>query len=198
MSEPLLLIGASTGGVDALCSILPKFGLDCPATIIVQHTGRGCGARLREVLQKVSAVPVDIAHDMIRARPGRIVLVAGFSTHVALCSSKEKVLKPMSGHPVNGHRPSIDVLFRSAVPFGAQVRAALLTGMGCDGAKGLLDLRNAGAFTVAQDAATSVVYGMPKVAADAGAALRVCPLNEIAGALLQGQSATHAKRRVRQ
>ncbi|MGR3272758.1 chemotaxis protein CheB [Thalassococcus profundi] len=185
--SPMVLIGASTGGVDALLTVLSAFPEACPATLIVQHTGADFGRSLVRLLDRQCPAHVVPATDTERPRPGQIVVAAGLRAHLTLRprpggSAPRLALDP--GAPICGHVPSVDALFRSAVPLGPRIAAALLTGMGSDGADGLLALRRAGAATIAQDAVTSVVYGMPRAAAEIGAAEQILPLPQIGPALL--------------
>lgn len=186
--DKCLLIGASTGGVDALIAILQAFPEDCPPTAIVQHTGRGFSESLVQLLARRCRPRVLCAEDGLALRTGMVCIAAGTTGHLTL-SGAETALSGLScsvrpGPAVSGHLPSIDMLFRSARPFAQRVVAAILTGMGQDGASGLLDLRRAGAVTLGQDQASSVVYGMPKAAWDLGAVQRQLPLNQIARELL--------------
>lgn len=179
----VVLIGASTGGVDALLNVLAAATRESPAVVVAQHTRVGYGNGLGETLRRHLAVDVVLARSGMPLSKGKVALVAGLHEHMVLQDNGGLSLVAEPGGPVNGHRPSIDVLFRSAVPFGASVTAALLTGMGNDGAQGLLDLRRAGATTIAQDEGTSIVFGMPRVAAELGAANFVLPLQDIGNAL---------------
>jgi two-component system chemotaxis response regulator CheB len=181
----LVLIGASTGGVDALVSVLSAFPVDCPPTVIVQHTGKGYGAGLVQLLSLRCRARVVACRDGLELTEGMVCVAAGTAGHAAFSGFSPLRLTVSMGDAVSGHMPSIDQLFLSAVPAGRRVVAALLTGMGSDGAAGLLALRRAGATTIAQDAATSVVYGMPRVAWENGGAERQLPLGRIGPALLQ-------------
>lgn len=180
----IILIGSSTGGVDALMQIISEFPADCPPTIIVQHTGGHYARSLIRLLDGATAARVLPARDGLPLSRGEIYLPPCDTAHLQLRagSSREISLKP--GPPISGHRPSVDALFRSAVGHAEHVTAALLTGMGRDGAAGITELRNAGARTVGQDAATSVVYGMPRVAKDMGGIETELPLPKIGAAIL--------------
>ena len=183
--DRVILIGASTGGIDALLTILGGFPADCPPTLIVQHTGAAFSDSLIRLFARCTVARVVAAGSGIALTPGMIMVGAGSPGHLRLDPSRPYRSDLSAGAPVSGHLPSIDVLFRSAVPFGPSVVAALLTGMGRDGARGLLELRRAGATTFAQDEASSTVYGMPRAAAELGAACETLPLERIAAALLQ-------------
>lgn len=182
--DRLILIGASTGGIDALLQVLGAFPADCPPTAIVQHTGQSFSDSLIRLFARCSAARVVPAAPGLALTPGTIIVGAGCPGHLQLRPGRPLRADLVPGPAISGHVPSVDALFRSALPFAPSVVAALLTGMGRDGAQGLLDLRRAGARTVAQDQATSVVYGMPRAAADLGAAEAVLPLPRIAEHLL--------------
>lgn len=168
-SDRVVLIGASTGGVDALLTVLASFPADCPPTAIVQHTGRGFSDSLISLLDRRCAARVVAAKDGATLQPGMICVAAGSAGHLRLAGSGPFRATVTPGEPVSGHVPSVDELFRSALPFAGRVVAALLTGMGRDGAEGLLALRRQGATTIGQDAASAVVYGMPRAAFEIGA-----------------------------
>lgn len=179
----VVLIGASTGGVDALLNVLAAATCESPPVVVAQHTRVGYGEGLSETLGRNLAVDVVLARSGMPLSSGKVAVVAGLHEHMVFQDSGGLSLVAERGGPVNGHRPSIDVLFRSAIPFACNVTAALLTGMGNDGACGLFELRRAGASTIAQDEATSIVFGMPRVAAEMGAANLVLPLQDIGKAL---------------
>ena len=181
--ERVVLIGSSTGGVDALAQVLKDFPANCPPTVIVQHTGAGFSEGLVRLLDRQTAPRVMEARHRMAIAPGQIVVAPGVAEHLQFSAGQRGlVLRP--GAPVSGHRPSVDQLFTSAVPIARHVTAAILTGMGRDGAEGLLELRRAGAVTIAQDKDSSVVYGMPRVAAEIGAAESILPLSKIGRAIL--------------
>lgn len=184
-SDRFILLGASTGGVDALLTVLSHFPSDCPPTFIVQHTGGGFGDSLTRLLDRQCAATVRAARDGDTVRPGEVVIAAGSRAHLMLGGGHPMRIVLRSGEPVSGHMPSVDVLFSSAVPGAGRAVAALLTGMGRDGAQGLKELRDAGATTFAQDEATSIVYGMPRAAVQLGAAQSCLPLAEIGPAVLR-------------
>lgn len=182
--ERIILIGASTGGIDALLNILGSFPADCPPTAIVQHTGAAFSDSLIRLFARCSAARIVPAQSGLPLTAGTIVIGAGCKGHLRLTPGATPRTELTEGPPISGHVPSVDALFASAAPMGGNVAAALLTGMGRDGAQGLLALRQAGARTIAQDAATSVVYGMPRAAVELGAAGAVLPLGRIAAELL--------------
>ncbi|TNF59005.1 MAG: chemotaxis protein CheB [Rhodobacteraceae bacterium] len=182
----IILIGASTGGVDALLTVLGDFPAACPPTLIVQHTGASFSAGLARLLDSHTAPDVREARDGAVLQPGQVLIAPGSECHLTVeARAGTLTSRLVSAPPASGHRPSVDCLFRSAVPLGRRVAAALLTGMGRDGAEGLLALRQAGAATIGQDSATSVVYGMPRVAQEIGAVSRQMALKAIGPALLR-------------
>jgi two-component system, chemotaxis family, protein-glutamate methylesterase/glutaminase len=178
VAPELVCIGASTGGPPALLRVLEEVRspLRCPL-LIVQHMAVGFIGEMARWLADATQLPVELARD---GQPlERRVYLAPDDHHMTIRGGR---LRLEGGAPIAGHCPSVDALFRSVAEqaHGPKVVAALLTGMGADGARGLLELRRAGAVTLAQDAATSAVFGMPKVALDLGAVDDVLPLDEIA------------------
>lgn len=184
-SDKIVLIGASTGGIDALLSVLSHFPADCPPTAIVQHTGKSFSDSLIRLLDRRCAATVRAAEHGLLLQPGVICVAGGSEGHLRLGSSATLRTTLTPGPAVSGHTPSVDELFHSAVPSASKVVAALLTGMGRDGAAGLLALRNAGATTIGQDAPSSVVYGMPRAAWEIGAVQQQLPLSSIGPAILR-------------
>lgn len=184
-ADRIILIGASTGGIDALLRILADLPADGPPAVIVQHTGTAFSDSLIRLFARCAPGRVLAAQNGIRLKPGLIIVGAGCGGHVTLGAGTWPAVLVTPGPPVSGHMPSIDALFHSALPMARQIVAALLTGMGRDGARGLLDLRLHGARTLAQDEASSVVYGMPRAAVELGAAERIVPLSSMAATLLQ-------------
>ena len=191
--DKVILIGASTGGIDALTTILQHFPVDCPPTAIVQHTGQNFSETLARLLDRRCAAEVVLAETGLEMKSGRICLAGGIDGHMRLEHRGALRCVVSHGPAISGHRPSIDELFGSAVPMGNAVVAALLTGMGRDGATGLLRLRQAGAATFGQDEASSVVYGMPRVAHEIGAVQRQLTLLDIGPALLQACAASQTR-----
>jgi two-component system chemotaxis response regulator CheB len=184
----VLAIGASTGGTEAIASIVTRLPAGAPPMVIVQHIPAQFSRAFAERLNGLSAVEVKEAENDDVLQAGR-VLVAPGDFHMILQKSGGRyhvAIKP--GPKVCYQRPSVDVLFCSvAEACGANCVAALLTGMGSDGAQGLLRLRQAGAHTIAQDEASCVVFGMPREAIAMGAAAQVLPLPMIAQAMLAPQ-----------
>ena len=179
---PLIVIGASTGGPQALVEVLTRIPKDLPAAIaIVQHITVEFAPGLASWLSEMCQRPVRIAVNSDQPRVGE-VLIAGSNDHLAMISGGTFRYTP---EPVETpYRPSVDVLFGTVASHWRQPGVAvLLTGMGRDGAKGLLTLKQKGWHTIAQDEQTSVVYGMPAAAAEKGAALSILPLNAIGDAV---------------
>lgn len=185
-THQILAIGASTGGTTALEGILRRLPANAPGTVIVQHMPPVFTAAFAARLDTLSAMEVREARNGDWVTPG-VALIAPGGQHLVLRRSGARYVAEVKDGPlVNGHRPSVDVLFRSvAQSAGRNAVGAILTGMGGDGAKGLLELRNAGARTVAQDEESCVVFGMPKVAIDLGAVEEIVPLARIPERLLQ-------------
>lgn len=181
----VVAIGASTGGTQAIETILQRFPKNGPATLIVQHMPAYFTASFAQRLHKSCLMEVKEAVDGDLVRPG-LALVAPGNAHMLLRQHAGQLMVHLKDGPMVYHqRPSIEVLFQSMVKCpGVQVVAALLTGMGSDGARGLLALREKGAYTVAQDQATSIVFGMPAAAIHLGAACEVVPLPHMARCLL--------------
>ncbi|MBP7401440.1 MAG: chemotaxis response regulator protein-glutamate methylesterase [Clostridia bacterium] len=177
----LIAIGASTGGTEAVLEIIRAFPQDMPPVLIVQHMPPGFTRMYAERLNRNCAMRVKEAEDGDELRRGLAILAAG-ECHMSLRKTgRGFVIDSRPGERVNGHCPSVDVLFHSVSRIkGLHTIGIILTGMGYDGAKGLEAMKNEGAFTIGQDEASSVVYGMPKVAYDIGAVMRQVPLNQIA------------------
>lgn len=178
-------IGSSTGGVQALARILPLFPADSPAILIVQHMPEGFTASFAKRLDGLCAMEVREARDGDLVQDGLVLIAPGGGRHMEVRRSGALYrVALVDGAPVCFSRPSVDVmLFSLAQAAGANAVAAILTGMGRDGAKGLLRVREAGGRTIAQDAATCVVHGMPGVAAEIGAAQQILPLDAIPEAM---------------
>ncbi len=179
----IIAIGASTGGVEALHHVLRRFPQDCPPTVIVQHINGSFAAAMANRLNEQCAPRIQLAESDMVLRQGHVYIAPGNERHLTVRQGTDgKVysrLRP--GELCSGHRPSIDMLFNSvAAELPGRAVGVILTGMGADGAQGLLAIRNAGCPTIAQDQATCVVYGMPKVAAELGAATHVLGLPRIA------------------
>lgn len=180
----MIMLGSSTGGVDALKTVLADFTTDCPPTVIVQHTGQGFGGGLTGVIGRNCGAHVRMFEPNLTLEKGTVYIVAGHDYHATFLLNGKPCLGRSDDPPMSGHKPSIDKLFLSAVPYASRIVAAVLTGMGNDGAEGLLALRNAGAKTISQDKETSVVYGMPAVAWSMGASMTQMALKDIGQGLL--------------
>lgn len=183
--DRIILIGASTGGIDALTSILPHFPKDCPPTAIVQHTGQNFSETLARLLDRHCQADVTLARSGLEMQQGRICLAGGIDGHLHFSGQRRLECLVTRGQPTSGHTPSIDEMFFSALPFAPKVIAVLLTGMGRDGAAGLLALRKAGAVTIGQNQESCVVYGMPRVAHELGAVQYQLALADIGPAIMQ-------------
>lgn len=184
-SEAIIALGASTGGTEALEQVIRLFPADTPPVIIVQHMPAGFTKLYSERLNRSCKMEVKEAVDGERLRRGLIVVGAG-EHHLRLCKDKNGwFISSKPGEKVSGHCPSVDVMFNSVADVaGPLAIGAILTGMGRDGADGLLRMRKAGAFTVGQDKSTSVVYGMPMEAFNCGAVAVQAPLYKIADIIL--------------
>ncbi len=184
VSDKILMIGASTGGIDALTTILASFPENCPPTAIVQHTGRNFSETLVKLLNKRCAAEVVRAKTGVVMQAGRICVAGGIDGHLTFETGRQLKCLVKDSPEVSGHRPSIDEMFTAALPFASRVIAVLLTGMGRDGAMGLRALRRAGAQTIGQDEESSVVYGMPRVAFELGAVQTQLALDKIGPELM--------------
>jgi two-component system chemotaxis response regulator CheB len=181
---PIVALGASTGGTQALRTVLGSLRPEAPALLIVQHMPPGFTRAFAERLDQESALKIREAQDGDRVEPGH-ALVAPGDMHLRLREDLRGYFAEVTAGPlVSRHRPSVDVLFRSVAELaGPHAVGVLLTGMGDDGAEGLLAMRRAGAETLVQDEATSVVFGMPKEAIRRGATEHVLPLPAISEAI---------------
>ncbi len=198
--DRLLAIGASTGGVEALLAILAGFPPNCPPTLITQHMPATFTASFAKRLDRSCAATVEEARDGAPLSPGRVYLAPGGVAHLELSGPAKGPwsCRLTDGGAVNGHRPSVDVLFASvAATAGARSVGVILTGMGRDGARGLLAMREAGARTLGQDEASSVIYGMPKAAFESGAVQSQFPLQAVGAAMLAACNAKSGDRACR-
>ena len=177
-------IGSSTGGVEALMTILSAFPATCPPTVITQHMPATFTKSFAERLNRVCAATVAEAWDGARLSPGHIYLAPGGESHLEVVGTTALSCRLRQDGPVSGHRPSVDVLFHSVAKLGPRAVGVILTGMGSDGAAGLLAMRQAGARTLGQNAATCVVYGMPRAAFEIGAVEKQAPLSRMSAAIL--------------
>ncbi len=196
-SEKLIIIGASTGGTEAIKDFLMQLPSDCPGVLITQHMPEGFTRSFANRLNKLCKISVVEAEGGERVLPGHAYLAPGHSHLMLVRSGANYMTKLDQGPPVNRHRPSVDVLFRSAaLNAGKNAIGVILTGMGKDGAAGMLEMKNAGAYNLAQDEASCVVFGMPKEAIAIGATHDVAPLHELPGRVLEFFM-THGNRAMR-
>ncbi len=178
----IVAIGASTGGTQAIASVIKEFGPDIPGTVIVQHMPPGFTEMYANRLNDQCRVLVKEAKNGDYVKPGQVLIAPGGDAHMELIRSGDEFQVTIKKGPkVNGHCPSVDVLFNSVAKV-AKDRAVgiILTGMGGDGAKGLLNMRKAGAHTIGEDEDSCVVYGMPKVAYELGAVEYQVKLEDVA------------------
>jgi two-component system chemotaxis response regulator CheB len=184
-SGDLVAIGSSTGGVEALLTVIGAFPGNCPPTVITQHMPATFTRSFAARLDRATTAHVQEAYDGAPLEAGQIYLAPGGETHLEVVRSGGLRCRLRPTDPVSGHRPSVDVLFNSvAAVAGVHSAAAILTGMGRDGAQGLAAIRAAGGHTLGQDEASCVVYGMPKVAFELGAVERQASIEEIGPLLL--------------
>lgn len=185
-SRGVVAIGSSTGGVEALITVLSAFPENCPATVITQHMPPNFTRSFAERLDRLCRPKVSEAVDGAPLEPGRVYLAPGGDRHLSVAGHVTLTCRLTAGEPVSGHRPSVDVLFHSvATTVGARATGLILTGMGRDGADGMLAMRRAGARTFGQNEASCVVYGMPRAAKEAGAVEREAPLESLASLVLE-------------
>lgn len=179
-AHKLVAIGSSTGGVEALIEVLSRFPKTCAPTVIAQHMPGHFLTSFAQRLNRLCAAEVREAYDGAPLEPGRVYLAPGGETHLEVKAGKPLQCHLRIGDKVSGHRPSVDVLFASAAEAAGNIGiGVILTGMGRDGANGLKAMRGAGATTIGQDEASSVVYGMPRVAFEIGAVATQLPLGRI-------------------
>ena len=185
-TEKLIAIGASTGGTEAIKEVLQTFPANAPATVITQHMPAGFTSTYARRLDSVCQMQVKEAKGGERLLPGQAYLAPGDKHMEIERSGADYRIRLSDGPRVSGHKPSVDVLFNSLCKCaGSNAIGVLLTGMGSDGANGLLELFNAGCETFCQDEASCIVFGMPKVAIEKGAAKRVLSLDDMGQAIMQ-------------
>ena len=188
-TEMLVAIGTSTGGTQALEAVLTRLPRVCPGLVIVQHMPERFTAAFAERLNRLCQIEVREACDGDRVMPGRALIAPGGRHMLLTRSGAQYQVEIRDGPPVSRHRPSVDVLFRSvARTAGSNALGIIMTGMGDDGARGLKEMREAGAHTLGQDEDSCVVYGMPKEALKRDAVERMLPLGEIPAAILAGMA----------
>ena len=179
-------LGTSTGGTQALEYLLAALPRTCPGLVVVQHMPERFTAAFAERLNGVCEIEVREARSGDRILPGRALIAPGGRHMVVKRSGAQYVTEIITAPPVNRHCPSVDVLFRSVAKFAGQnALGVIMTGMGDDGARGLLEMRQAGSRTLAQDEASCVVFGMPREAIRLGAAERILPLSQLPGVISQ-------------
>lgn len=179
-TEKVIAIGASTGGTEALKVLLSELPVDCPAIVITQHMPAGFTQTFADRLNKHCAIKVKEACDGERLVPGCAYLAPGDRHLLVIRSGADYRIKLNDGERVSGHKPSVDVMFQSiAQAVGQNALAVILTGMGKDGAASMLEVAEAGGITLAQDEASSVIFGMPKAAIQAGGVQFVLALQDI-------------------
>lgn len=184
-TNKIIAIGASTGGTVALAELISQFPKDMPGTVIVQHMPSGFTSSFAQRVDSISQVEVKEAQDGDIVGRGRVLIAPGDLHMVIRRDGGNYRIKLGTGEKRSGHRPSVDVLFNSVASYaGTNAFGVLLTGMGSDGAKGLLKMKQGGAQTIVQDEKSSVVWGMPKVAYEIGAASFVEPLEHIVHKLI--------------
>lgn len=176
----LIAIGASTGGTEAIRDVLTQLPKDSPPIVITQHIPKTFSAAFAARLNASCALTVVEAEHRQPIQPGHAYVAPGDQHLMVMSKAGQYVCFLNDGPEVNRHKPSVDVMFRSLIEHGGKnIVAALLTGMGADGAQGMLELKQAGAHTIAQDQATSVVWGMPGAAVNLGAQNEMLPLQKI-------------------
>ena len=181
----VVAVGASTGGVEALISVLSTFPANCPPTLITQHMPEAFTSSFAARLDRLCKPQVAEATDGAPIRPGMVYVAPGGDKHLEIVGSTALRCRLRDGEAVNGHRPSVDVLFNSvAARCGRRAVGVILTGMGRDGASGLLQMRQKGAATIGQNESTCVVYGMPRSAFEMGAVENQLPLRGIGEEIL--------------
>jgi two-component system chemotaxis response regulator CheB len=182
----VIAIGASTGGTEATLEILKHLPVDIPGIVVVQHMPAGFTKMYADRLNKLCSITVAEASNGNRVKQGQALIAAGDKHMVLKKDAKGYFVKCYAGDKVSGHCPSVDVLFDSVgETAGKNAIGVILTGMGKDGAKGLLKMRNEGAYTIGQDKRSSVVYGMPMVANDIGAVIKQASYQDIAGIIIK-------------
>ncbi len=186
VGRKIVAIGSSTGGVEALITVLQNFPVNCPPTVITQHMPSTFTKSFADRLNRLCQPVVQEAFDGARLEVGKIYLAPGGERHLQVANSAAPCCRLVERDPVNGHRPSVDVLFDSVAELaGRNAVGVILTGMGRDGAAGLLKMRHAGARTLGQNEKTCVVYGMPRVAHELGAVEQQLPLGSIGEEILK-------------
>ena len=192
-TEKIIFIGASTGGTEATKEVLMNLPADCPAVVITQHMPPGFTKSYAARLDGLCRMSVAEARDGERILPGHAYIAPG-GFHLSVeRSGANYIARVVDGDPVNRHKPSVEVLFKSAARVvGPNALGLMLTGMGADGASAMKEMRDAGSYNLAQDEASCVVFGMPREAIAAGAVHEVLPLTQIAAKLIERLRSTNA------
>jgi two-component system chemotaxis response regulator CheB len=190
-TEKVICIGASTGGTEAIREVLTKMPADAPAIVISQHMPPGFTASFANRLDSLCRIRVAEAENGQRLLPGHAYIAPG-GFHLRIDRSGSNYVAVVEDtDPVNRHRPSVEVMFRSAAQMlGPNALGIMLTGMGADGAQAMREMKDAGRYIYVQDESTCVVFGMPRMAIQAGAAHEILPLTQIAPALLNRLAST--------
>ncbi|MBI9091731.1 MAG: chemotaxis response regulator protein-glutamate methylesterase [Desulfobacterium sp.] len=184
-TEKIVVLGASTGGTEALRFFLQQLPMDAPGMVIVQHMPENFTRAFANRLNQICRVAIKEAENNDSVLRGQVLIAPGNDHLLVKRSGARYYVEVKTGPLVSRHRPSVDVLFRSAARYaGKNAVGVIMTGMGDDGAKGMLEMKQAGAFTIAQDEASCVVFGMPNEAIKLGGADRVISLEQIAGTVL--------------
>jgi len=185
-TEKIIAVGASTGGTEAIVTFLQAMPVDCPGIVIVQHMPEKFTTSFANRLNDICKITVKEAQNGDAVLPGQALIAPGNYHMLLKRSGARYYVEVLQGPLVNRHRPSVDVLFRSVARFAAHnAIGVIMTGMGDDGAKGLLEMKEAGAHTIAQDEKSCVVYGMPREAVKLDAASALLPLQDIANHIMQ-------------
>ncbi len=194
-TEKIIVIGASTGGTEAVRSVLEAMPHDAPGIVIVQHMPQGFTASFAKRLNDHCKINVREAKDGDSVLRGHALIAPGNCHTLIKRSGARYFVEVRDGPLVARHRPSVDVLFRSSARYaGSNAVAAILTGMGDDGAAGMKEMHDTGAYTIAQDEKTSVVYGMPSSAVKQGGVDKILPLNQIAAELISSEYSSSPRR----
>ena len=196
-SDKVLVVGASTGGTEALKVFLESMPLDAPGIVVVQHMPEHFTTAFAQRLNGICNISVKEAADRDPVLKGHALIAPG-NRHILLKRSGARYMVEVKDGPlVSRHRPSVDVLFRSAARYaGSNAIGVIMTGMGDDGARGMLEMHDTGAYTIAQDEESCVVYGMPKEAVKLGGVDKILPLTQIAGEVIRYYKSTQKLNRV--
>jgi two-component system chemotaxis response regulator CheB len=185
-TEKVVVVGASTGGTEAVRVFLQSLPADTPGIVIVQHMPEHFTATFAKRLDEICRVSVKECTNNDTVMPGRALIAPGNFHTLLKRSGARYYVEVKEGPLVSRHRPSVDVLFRSAARYaGKNALGVIMTGMGDDGAQGMLELKDAGAYTIAQDENSCVVFGMPNEAIKLGGVAKVLPLDDIGSSIMR-------------